>query len=63
MWRAIYRAGAAFRLRFGSGHSSARQRDKSRATGDTDQQLRPRPSGARGDLLAWSTVVNGKSLF
>ena len=32
MWRAIYRAGAAFRLRFGSGHSSARQRDKSRAT-------------------------------
>ena len=32
MWNAIYPAGAAFRLHFGSGHSSARQRDKSRVT-------------------------------
>jgi hypothetical protein len=35
----IYRAGVAFRLRFGSGHSSARQRDKSRATSVTTQFL------------------------
>jgi len=39
MWRAIHRAGAAFRLRSGSGHSSARQRDESRATSVTAEYL------------------------